>query len=205
MKGTIKYLLEKSLFNSSRNKWTPVSWREGLDAEPKDTLGKSDHWHPSLWKHPNYLWINAALGTVTGNNTNVPLDHELPFGPSGQICHFSWSLGWPQLIIPALCGARRCQEMSQGTPCPSLTPLSAGWGFLLVWGFFCVYSQTPLCIHFSLFQEKLSQMFCCPSAVAVWLKEAVSSQSLNLAIIVFQTRLSAVFGIFSYLACLEGS
>lgn len=95
--------------------------------------------------------INAALGTVAGNNTSVPLDHELPSGPSGQICHFSWLLGWPQLIIPALCGARRCQEMSQGAPCPSLTPLSAGRCFSLVWGFFFVFIHKHHCVSISAF------------------------------------------------------
>lgn len=152
--------------------------------------------------------INAALGTVAGNNTSVPLDHELPSGPSGQICHFSWLLGWPQLIIPALCGARRCQEMSQGAPCPSLTPLSAGRCFSLVWVFFLYLFTNTTVYPFQPFSgEAEPDVLLSLSCGCVTERGSVLliSEPLNLAIIVFQTRLCAIFGIFSYLVCLEGS
>lgn len=99
-------------------------------------------------------------------------------------------------------GARRCPGHSLPI---SNSPLCwLGFFCWFVWVFFCIYSQTPLCIHFRLFEEKLSQMFCCPSAVDVWLKEAVSCHlwSLNLTIIVLQTKLSAIIGIFSSVICL---
>lgn len=98
------------------------------------------------------------------------------------------------------------QEMSQGTPCPSLTPLSAGESFLLVWvGFFCVYSQTPPCFHhpFQPFSgeaepDVLLSLSC--GCVAGRGRVLLISDHPNLAIIVFQTSLSAtlVFSIQSF-------
>lgn len=56
-------------------------------------LGKTDHQHPSLEHnmsiHITSQRLNAALGTVTGNNTSVFLNHGPPFGQSGQIRPFS--------------------------------------------------------------------------------------------------------------------
>lgn len=125
----------------------------------------------------------------------MPLDHELPFGPSGQILHFSWWLEWPHLVIPALWGARRCPRALPAHPwLPSLLGRAFCWFGL---GFFCVYSQTPLCFHhpFQPFSgeaepDVLLSLSC--GCVAERGRVLLISDHPNLAIIVFQTSLSAI-------------
>lgn len=140
--------------------------------------------------------LNAALGTGTG----------MPFGPSGQICHFSWLLGWPHVIIPALCGARRCQEMSQGTPCPLLTPFPAGWGFfccfVLVF-FLCLFTSTSAYPFQAFWGEAEPDVLLSLSCGCVTERGSVLliSDPLNLAIIVFLTKLSVIIDIFSSVIC----
>lgn len=97
--------------------------------------------------------------------------------------------------------------MSQGTPCPSLTPLSTGWGFLLVClGFFPVFIHRHHCVYpFQPFPEEaepdvLLSLSC--GCVTERGSVLLISDPLNLARIVFQTKLSAIIGVFSLVICL---
>lgn len=152
-------------------------------------------------KHPIYLYHFPEVKCSPWNS------HRNAFWSKWPNMSLFWITGVTTYHYSCPVWSQEVPGDVQGTPCPLLTPLSAGWGFFFrfVWVFFLyLFTNTAVYPFQAFWGEAEPDVLLSLSCGCVTERGSVLliSDALNLTIIVLQTKLSAIIGIFSSVICL---